>query len=221
MKGSKASESRLALLELARAGVEPAAGEPPDAWDALADAYQAAGEPAKAAAADDAGRRPMPTRPAGPPRRPAIASAPARSSSRPAGSPRPMPRSRGWPMTRRPGRSAPAPGCSAPSPRAGPGLEPARRLGRRLCRCPRTADPRLPRRPGHRRGPLAARRAAAGLLRSRAGPVALDAPSPPARPDGSTRGSPSPSSTATSSTSSSSTPIAAGSRSRSRRPTGS
>jgi hypothetical protein len=51
-KGSKASESRLALLELARAGVEPAAGEPPDAWDALADAYQAAGELAKAADAD-------------------------------------------------------------------------------------------------------------------------------------------------------------------------
>jgi hypothetical protein len=50
-RGSKVSESRLALLELARAGVEPGVGEPPEAWDALADAYQAAGEVAKAAAA--------------------------------------------------------------------------------------------------------------------------------------------------------------------------
>jgi hypothetical protein len=51
LKGSKASESRLALLELARSGVEPEPSEPPDAWDALADAYQAAGDLAKAAAA--------------------------------------------------------------------------------------------------------------------------------------------------------------------------
>jgi tetratricopeptide (TPR) repeat protein len=52
LKGSQASESRLALLELARAGIEPGPDEPPDAWDALADAYQRAGEPAKAAAAE-------------------------------------------------------------------------------------------------------------------------------------------------------------------------
>ncbi len=52
LKGSQASESQLAMLELARAGIEPGAGEPPDAWDALADAYQRAGDPAKAAAAE-------------------------------------------------------------------------------------------------------------------------------------------------------------------------
>ena len=39
---------RLALLELARGGIEPGAEQPPDAWDAMADAYQAAGDPAKA-----------------------------------------------------------------------------------------------------------------------------------------------------------------------------
>ncbi len=50
-QGRQAAESRLALLEVARAGVEPGAGEPPDAWDALADAYQAAGDLAKAAGA--------------------------------------------------------------------------------------------------------------------------------------------------------------------------
>ena len=52
LKGSQVSESRLALLEVARAGIEPGPGEPPDAWDALADAYQRAGEPVKAAAAE-------------------------------------------------------------------------------------------------------------------------------------------------------------------------
>ncbi len=51
LKTSQAPESRLALLELARAGVEPGVGEPPDDWDALADAYQAAGELPRAAAA--------------------------------------------------------------------------------------------------------------------------------------------------------------------------
>jgi hypothetical protein len=51
LRGAQASESRLALLELARAGIEPGAGEPPDAWDALADAYQGAGDLAKAAGA--------------------------------------------------------------------------------------------------------------------------------------------------------------------------
>jgi hypothetical protein len=51
LKGRQAAESRLALLQVARAGVEPAAGEPPDAWDALADAHQAAGDMPKAAAA--------------------------------------------------------------------------------------------------------------------------------------------------------------------------
>jgi tetratricopeptide (TPR) repeat protein len=51
LKGSQESESRLALLELARAGVEPGTGESPDAWDALADAHQAAGELPKAASA--------------------------------------------------------------------------------------------------------------------------------------------------------------------------
>src|SRR5262249_14309736 len=51
LRGSQATESRLALLEMARAGIEPGAGERPDAWDALADAYQAAGELPKAAAA--------------------------------------------------------------------------------------------------------------------------------------------------------------------------
>lgn len=52
IKGSRTPEARLALLELARAGVEPGAGEPPEAWDALADAYQATGELVKAAEAD-------------------------------------------------------------------------------------------------------------------------------------------------------------------------
>lgn len=52
LRGSRAPEARLALLELARAGVEPVDADPPEAWDALADAYQAAGELAKAADAE-------------------------------------------------------------------------------------------------------------------------------------------------------------------------
>ncbi len=51
LRGSSASESRLALLEVARAGVEPGPGDPPEDWDALADAFQRAGDPIKAAAA--------------------------------------------------------------------------------------------------------------------------------------------------------------------------
>src|SRR5262249_35280377 len=51
LKEIKASESRLALVELARSGISPDPSEPPDAWDALADAYQAVGDLARAAVA--------------------------------------------------------------------------------------------------------------------------------------------------------------------------
>ncbi|MHB1561208.1 MAG: hypothetical protein ACYC61_27495 [Isosphaeraceae bacterium] len=52
LRTSQSSESRLALLEVARAGIEPGPDEPPDDWDALAEAFQRSGDPVKAAAAD-------------------------------------------------------------------------------------------------------------------------------------------------------------------------
>ncbi len=52
LRTSPSSESRLALLEVARAGIEPGPDEPPDDWDALAEALQRSGDPVKAAAAD-------------------------------------------------------------------------------------------------------------------------------------------------------------------------
>ena len=51
LKRSPSSDVKLAMLELARSGVEPGTGESASAWDALADANQAAGELARAATA--------------------------------------------------------------------------------------------------------------------------------------------------------------------------
>ncbi len=51
LRTSQSAESRLALLEVARAGIEPGPDEPPDDWDALAEAFQRSGDPVRAAAA--------------------------------------------------------------------------------------------------------------------------------------------------------------------------
>jgi hypothetical protein len=50
LRAGNAPESRLALVELARAGVEPSALQAPEAWAAMAEAHAAAGDPAKAGA---------------------------------------------------------------------------------------------------------------------------------------------------------------------------
>ncbi|HZW32835.1 MAG TPA: hypothetical protein VFF52_19125, partial [Isosphaeraceae bacterium] len=50
LRAGKSPESRLALLELAGSGLSPDARHEPSAWDAMAAAYEAAGDPAKAAA---------------------------------------------------------------------------------------------------------------------------------------------------------------------------
>ncbi len=52
LKRSPSTDVRLAMLELARSGVEPGVGESASAWDVLADADQVAGDLARAAAAD-------------------------------------------------------------------------------------------------------------------------------------------------------------------------
>ena len=51
LRAGKSSESRLALLALASSGIEPESTQPPETWDAMAEAYQVAGELAKAAVA--------------------------------------------------------------------------------------------------------------------------------------------------------------------------
>ncbi len=51
LRGQIAPESRQAMLELARSRVEPEATQPAEAWEAIAEAYGLAGEPAKAGAA--------------------------------------------------------------------------------------------------------------------------------------------------------------------------
>src|SRR5205085_8603452 len=51
VRARKSPESRLALLELAQSGISPDARQQPEAWDAMADAHQAAGGPSKAGAA--------------------------------------------------------------------------------------------------------------------------------------------------------------------------
>ena len=48
LRSARPPELRPALLELARGQIEPTAQQPPEAWDAMAEAYQAAGKPAKA-----------------------------------------------------------------------------------------------------------------------------------------------------------------------------
>jgi tetratricopeptide (TPR) repeat protein len=50
LRSGRTVERRLALLDLARAELEPDAKQSPDVWDALADAFATAGEPAKAGA---------------------------------------------------------------------------------------------------------------------------------------------------------------------------
>jgi tetratricopeptide (TPR) repeat protein len=51
LRPGKSPESRLALLELARSGFEPEGPQPPEIWDAMAEAYQVAGDSARAGAA--------------------------------------------------------------------------------------------------------------------------------------------------------------------------
>ena len=51
LRAGKSPESRLALLELARGGIEPAGPQEPETWDAMAEAYQVAGDASKAGAA--------------------------------------------------------------------------------------------------------------------------------------------------------------------------
>ncbi len=51
LRAGKSSESRLALLELARSGIEPEGLQPPETWDAMAEAYQVAGDAIKAGVA--------------------------------------------------------------------------------------------------------------------------------------------------------------------------
>ena len=48
--GGEIARGRAALVDLARAAVVPDASQPAEVWDALADAYAANGEPAKAGA---------------------------------------------------------------------------------------------------------------------------------------------------------------------------
>ncbi|HEX3451058.1 MAG TPA: hypothetical protein VHS97_22580 [Isosphaeraceae bacterium] len=50
LRGGNTPERRQVLLDLARAEVQPDARQPAEVWDALADAYGTAGEPAKAGA---------------------------------------------------------------------------------------------------------------------------------------------------------------------------
>ena len=50
LRAGSSLERRLALRELARSAIVPDVKHPPDAWEALADAYGTAGEPAKAGA---------------------------------------------------------------------------------------------------------------------------------------------------------------------------
>ena len=54
LRAGKSHERTQALVDLARAAVVPDASQPAEVWDALADAYAANGEPAKAGAADGA-----------------------------------------------------------------------------------------------------------------------------------------------------------------------
>ena len=48
LRPGKSPEARLALLELNQAGIEPGGQQPPEAWDAMAEAYQLAGNASKA-----------------------------------------------------------------------------------------------------------------------------------------------------------------------------
>ena len=50
LRAGESFEQRLALLDLARSALVPDLKQPPEVWEALADAYGAAGEPAKAGA---------------------------------------------------------------------------------------------------------------------------------------------------------------------------
>ncbi len=50
LRAGTSLEQRLALLDLARSALVPDPRQPPDVWESLADAYGAAGEPAKAGA---------------------------------------------------------------------------------------------------------------------------------------------------------------------------
>jgi tetratricopeptide (TPR) repeat protein len=51
LRAGNSPVSKLALLELGRGNIEPDAGQPPEAWDAMADAYEFAGETARAGSA--------------------------------------------------------------------------------------------------------------------------------------------------------------------------
>ncbi|MGP0067575.1 MAG: tetratricopeptide repeat protein [Isosphaeraceae bacterium] len=51
LRSGKSPESRLALMELARSGIEPEGPQSPETWDAMAEAYQVAGDSARAGVA--------------------------------------------------------------------------------------------------------------------------------------------------------------------------